>query len=408
MKNPAKLYIRDSFYEAAQMFAAGAALTQTYMAALGLPERMIGTVVSAMSIVNIAASVIFSKFSDNSKNTQKSLSALFAVIAATYLFFTLFSFRLDLTLTLTFILLIAAGFVQSVSIAVRNLYEYKLPFLMFNMDKYAHYVTLDGVIAGVFGVLFSVTFNIVMHQFEYFTAMRAGFFFAFLMTALAAGANQQFVLKTRHELSPHISAAPTKLSSIIKHRDFAVLALPNFLRGIAGGVVNMAALIALNSNILDRKGTAYIVTATTVGNIAGSLLYTIFSRRVDDKTMCLVGSALMFPMVFMGSTGPVGYVTMFFFANLGLRTISHAYPLMVYKLISFEIIGTYNTLRMILTTTGTAAATYLTGRLLGSIPVWSFFVVAYIGQVISAAFYLHFFPKLLAEKELVLPASTGG
>lgn len=406
MNNPTKFYIRDACYETAQMFVAGAALTQTYMAAIGLPERMIGTVVSAMSVINILISAFFSKSSDSSKNIQRNMTVLTAVVAVTFLFFICFSPHSNLTLTVIFILLIAVGFVQSTSLAIRNLFEHKLPFLIFDMAKFSHYVTLDGVIAGVFGVLFSLTLNVFINKFEYFTVMRTGFFLAFLATLLAAGMNQWFTLKNSDELSPRKTGVPIKLSLIMKRRDFAVFAMPNFLRGVAGGVVNMTALIALNNNILDSKSTAYIVTATTVGNIIASLLYTVLARRVDDKNMCLVGSALVFPMIFMGNTGPAGYVILFFFANLGIRIFSYSYPLMVYKLIPFEIIGTYNTLRMILTTAGTAAATYFTGRLLGSIPVWSFFVVAFVCQIISVAFYLHFFPKLLTERELVLTAGA--
>jgi len=398
MNNPAKLYIRDSLFETAQMFAAGAALTQTYMAAIGLPERMIGTAVSAMGIVNIAASVLFSKVSDKSRNIKKSLSALFAVIAATYLFFTVFSFRLDLTLTVTFVILIAAGFVQSASTAVRNLFEYKLPFLIFDMYKYAHYLTLDGVIAGGFGVLFSILLNIVISRFEYFSVMRAGFVLAFVMTVFAAAANHRFAVKSPGEPAPHKTGNPVKISLIIRRRDFAVFAVPNFIRGIAGGVVNMAALIALSEKILDSKGTSYIVTAITIGSITGSLIYSVFARRVADKHMCMLGSALMFPMVFMPWASPTVYVALFFFANLGVRITSYSYPLMIYKLIPFEIIGTYNTLRMILTTAGTAAATWLTGLLLGTVPVWTFFVAAFICQALSASVYLYYFPKLMAEK----------
>lgn len=399
MNNPAKLYIRDSLFETAQIFTAGAALTQTYMSAVGIPDSKIGTAVSAMGIVNIGASVLFSKLSDNSKNIKASLSALLSIVSLTYLFFTVFSFRLDLTLTVTFFILIAVGFVQSASVAVRNLFEYKLPYLIFDMDKYARILTLDGVIAGGTGVLFSILLNIFISKFEYFTVMRAGFVFAFLLTVLAAGTNQRFGVKSPEELVPRKTGHPVKISLIVKRRDFAVFAVPNFLRGIAGGVVNMAALIALSGKLLDSKGTAFIVTATTLGNITGSLIYTILSKRgVEDKTMCLLGSCLMASMVLMPHFGAAGYIAMFFFANLGIRIVSYSYPLMIYKLIPYEIIGTYNTLRMILTTAGTAAATWLTGRLLGTVPVWTILTAAFVCQALSAAVYLRRFPKMMAQK----------
>ena len=399
MNNPAKLYIRDSLFETAQIFTAGAALTQTYMAAVGLPDSKIGTAVSAMGIVNIGASVLFSKLSDNSKNIKASLSALLSIVSLTYLFFTIFSFRLDLTLTVTFFILIAVGFVQSASVAVRNLFEYKLPYLIFDMDKYPRILTLDGVIAGGTGVLFSILLNIFISKFEYFTVMRAGFVFAFLLTVLAAGTNQRFGVKSPEELVPRKTGHPVKISLIVKRRDFAVFAVPNFLRGIAGGVVNMAALIALSGKLLDSKGTAFIVTATTLGNITGSLIYTVLSKRgVEDKTMCLLGSCLMASMVLMPHFGAAGYIAMFFLANLGIRIVSYSYPLMIYKLIPYEIIGTYNTLRMILTTAGTAAATWLTGRLLGTVPVWTILTAAFVCQALSAAVYLRRFPKMMAQK----------
>lgn len=399
MNNPAKLYIRDSLFETAQIFTAGAALTQTYMSAVGVPDSKIGTAISAMGIVNIGASVLFSKLSDNSKNIKASLSALLSIVSLTYLFFTVFSFRLDLTPTVTFFILIAVGFVQSASVAVRNLFEYKLPYLIFDMDKYARILTLDGVIAGGTGVLFSILLNIFISKFEYFTVMRAGFVFAFLLTVLAAGTNQRFGVKSPEELVPRKTGHPVKISLIVKRRDFAVFAVPNFLRGIAGGVVNMAALIALSGKLLDSKGTAFIVTATTLGNITGSLIYTVLSKRgVEDKTMCLLGSCLMASMVLMPHFGAAGYIAMFFLANLGIRIVSYSYPLMIYKLIPYEIIGTYNTLRMILTTAGTAAATWLTGRLLGTVPVWTILTAAFVCQALSAAVYLRRFPKMMAQK----------
>jgi len=405
MNNSFKLYIRDSLFETAQMFAAGAALTQTYLSSIGLPERMIGTAVSAMGIVNVVTSVLFSKLSDRSRHIKKSISALFLIIAATYLCFPALQYRPGLPAGVLFLVVAAAGFAQSAAAAFRNLFEYKLPFLIFDMNKYSRFLTLDGVIAGLFSVLFSILLNILLSRADYFMVIRAGFLFACALTCFAAFVNRQFDDKNPDELKPNKTRPPVKISLIIKRRDFTAFAIPNFLRGISAGVVNMAALIALNSSILDSKGTSYIVTATTIGNIAGSLIYTVLTKRVEDKHMCLLGSALMLPLVFMSKTGPTAYILLFFFANLGIRIISYAYPLMIYKLIPFEIIGTYNTLRMMLTTAGTAAATYLTGRLLGNMPVQTFFLAAVACQILSAAAYLRIYPKFLAAKS---PEKTAG
>ena len=237
--------------------------------------------------------------------------------------------------------------------------------------------------------------------------MRAGFLTAFALTVSAAVFNRRFHISLPPRPRAESGRAVT-IAAVIGRRDFYVFAAPNFLRGVAAGVVNMAALIALSGKVLDSRGSSYIVTATTTGSIAGSVLYAVFTRRAFDRHMLLLGSAAMGSMAFMATKNAAAYIAMCCLANCGLKIVSYAYPLLVYKLVPFEVIGTYHTLRMILTAGGTALSAWLTGLLLGKVPVWVIFGFAFACQALSAAVYLRYYPRLLAENRRQEPEDPRG
>jgi hypothetical protein len=61
---------------------------------------------------------------------------------------------------------------------------------------------------------------------------------------------------------------------------------------------------------------------------------------------------------------------------------------MVFKIVGFDTAGSYNALRMALTTSGSALASYVFGGLLGKIPILPLLIFGMLCQSVSGFIYL--------------------
>ncbi|MCL2519039.1 MAG: hypothetical protein FWF15_10795 [Oscillospiraceae bacterium] len=197
------------------------------------------------------------------------------------------------------------------------------------------------------------------------------------------------------ETKPSVKFDKNNIINLFKNPIFKSFIIPNFTRGITAGIIGIVAIIGFHDNILDKVSAAYLVTAATVANIAGSILYTVLSKLIKSNILCLLGSIMTLALLFLSSNSIIIYIAGYFIAYLGIMIISLAIPYRVYEIIPFEIAGIYNSWRMILMTAGITFSTVATGFAIKFVPSYVIFIIAIVCQLYCGIIYFLYNKKHL-------------
>jgi hypothetical protein len=330
---------------------------------------------------------------DKNGNTVRAITRLLIPVGIIYLgYIPLCVFFMGFS-ALTFWTVILLGTVQSFFIAFRTAFEYKLPYLIIDIEHYGTLIAADGMITGVFGIISSAVLSYMFVLFSYYTVMLFGFIAAAVFTLISAYINHTFKVipaEINNKDAVFLSGKKPQfeyLKDLLKMPVFCRFIPSNFLRGIAAGVFSMAAVIALKSNKVSVTGTAYLVIALSVAGVAGSIFFALISRKLNCRVLCLSGSIVMAALSFMTAGSGVLIIFTYFIICIGKVFVDLCVPTLLYKIIPYDIAGSYHAWRLILTTAGVALAATATGYLIIYIPAAYLLVFASLCQLYSGWVY---------------------
>lgn len=392
MSNYIKFWLRNALYVTAVLFFSGT-IIQTFLIRQGIDSGAVGIHTTVLNSVNVLTTMLFSGMADKRGNTVRAITRLLIPVGIIYLgyiplciFFTDFS-------VLTFWAVILLGTIQSFFIAFRTAFEYKLPYQIIDIEHYSSLIATDGIITGVFGIISSTVLSYMFGLFPYYTVMLYGFITAAICTLISAYINHTFkVIPAEINNTPTVLISGKKqqfgyLRDLLKMSVFTRFIPSNFLRGIAGGVFSMAAVIALKSNKVSIADTTYLVIALSVANVAGSIFFALISRRLNCRVLCLCGSVVMAALSFMTAGSGSLIIFIYFIICVGKIFVDCSVPTLLYKIIPYDIAGSYHAWRLILTTAGSALAATATGYLIIYIPAVYLLIFASLCQLCSGWTY---------------------
>lgn len=390
MSNYIKFWLRNALYSTAILFFGGT-IMQTFLMKQGTGSGEVGIYTTALNAVNVAVSMLFSGIADKQKNIIRAISLDMLPVSLCWFGFIPLCLFFTSSATVTFRVSLVLGVIQSFFIALRTIYEYKLPYRIIPIENYGRLAAADGIISGIFGIVASSLLSYLFLRFEYYTVMLWGFTTAALLTAVSAWINR--TMKEIPEKETEITEpAPDRsqlsyIKILLKMPSFVKLIPSNFLRGVSAGVIAMTAVIAIESGKVTESGTAGLVTALFAANLTGSLFFAVFSKRINCRVLCLSGSLVMTVFAFLLAGGELLFIALYFVVCMGKMVFDYAVPTLLYQVVPYEIAGSYHAWRLILTTAGTALASTLTGYLLPYVPAVFLLILAVFCQLYSGWVY---------------------
>lgn len=391
MSNYIKFWLRNALYVTAVLFFSGT-IIQTFLIRQGIDSGGVGIHTTVLNSVNVLTTMVFSGMADKKGNTIRAITRLLIPVGICYagyiplcVFFTGFT-------ALTFWTVILLGTVQSFFIAFRTAFEYKLPYQIIDIDHYGTLISADGIITGIFGIISSAVLSYMFGSFPYYSVMLAGFITAAVFTLVSAYINHTLKAvpsETNNTPAALLCRKPQVgyLKELLKTPVFTRFIPSNFLRGIAAGVFSMAAVIVLKSDKVSVTGTTYMVIALSVAGVAGSVFFTLISHKINCGVICLSGSIMMAALSFMTAGSGTAVILIYFFISVGKVFVDLSVPTLLYKVIPYDIAGSYHAWRLILTTAGVALAATATGYLIIYIPAVYLLVFASLCQLYSGWVY---------------------
>lgn len=392
-KNLILLWIRDALSGISGAFGS-AAVIQGFLLYAGMSEEKIGIYVTFGTIVNFVSSLALSGAAAATRKTVKISSLCFVltgIVNAAYILPAL----IRTGGTPLFVFVMAVTGIASVILAVKNIFEYKLPCEVIDTEVYAKYISVSGIISGLSGLGCGVLITLLYRSAD-FAAVSALVFLISSLAIIAAGILNGF-LKTLYPVSGTDAPGSRlfgQLKILFANRDFRILLLPNFLRGFGAALISLAAVLAVKTAGFKEEECAVISTLASAGMLVSCAVYLPLIGKFGRALTALFGAAafcLIIPAFLSGSRAV--FIVLYGIAYVGYNVTCNAVPDLIYRHISPELISPFQTWRLALLTLGTTAGTSLFGFMLTRVPAPVILCTGAAGYLVCGTAYFVYYRK---------------
>lgn len=340
------------------------ALWQGLLLHYGLNSAQVGILTSAASIVQAVAMFLNIYITDRVRNPMRTMTLCNLPVIFFFALMTVLCF-IGKT-AFVFPLLMGAVILYNFFHGLRGIISYKIPFLVFHMKNYGRITAITGVFINIFTTLASMGIPVILQFWDYARGMQLLFACGILASIGKTVLNAALRPLPDAPASTQTSSGTAPLASLLKEKSVRALFLPNFLRGISMGIVGSIALIAAHDYTQDSGELAMLVSAGTVASILGNVLFTVFAKAQMVKTLCLISSIglCIFSAVLIFPGNWVLFLVIYLLLYICYTIVNSTVPVLVAQFIPYEIIGSYSSLRMMITTAGTAVSSMIVGVLM--------------------------------------------
>lgn len=388
VRNEKRYYVRSACLSVANLYATGT-LLQTFLSVNGVSSEMIGTFTATLSVVQMLVILLSSAIVDGMKNPIKAAAACMTCMPVYFLVALPFALWNDVPVKLLFGVTLTAGIVQNLFGGLNTVLDYRIPFLIIDMRRYGKLCSVAGLIGGVVMVVFSTVTTWLTAVFDFNRVIAVMYVFSLL--GLLAGAVVTAKCKPVFQPPKESSTQKVGLRAIFRLRAFWILLLPNLMRGFCSGVNGMLATIGIFELGLNASQGAALSIVFTAMALVGAFCCMKLSGRMYLPKIYLLFSAMIccaLPMVMAGHTFPV-FVAAYVVVLLATSICDWAVPVLISKVIPYECIGSYTSLRMGTHTGGIALGSLVAGLALGKIPiVWLLLFAGCMQLGSSVVYYL--------------------
>ena len=364
------LWLRDGLYCFATTLSSASVL-QAFFLKMGMGSGTVSYYASFTQAVFLVFSLLFAGAADRCRKTKRTATLLFLANAVSLLFQMTLCLMPEKSALFCFAAF-AVGTLVNVSNTVRVVFDYKLICEVIPVERYSVYSSVSGIVCGIVGILPGFLLPLFYARFAY-NAVTLAVFGASGLYCLAAGVINGCLrlLPGRDEEPPADAKKQERLSSVravLLRPDFHRLALPNFIRGFGAGVIAILPLLAIRDAGVPEEQSALISGVMNAATFLSCGVYGLARQhRIPATKLGVAGACLFLPLsaAFLG--GRTVFLIVLFFAYCGYNTVCYAIPDAVYQRVEENVISTYHTWRMALTTLGTVCATAVIGVLADSV-----------------------------------------
>ena len=375
MSNIKKYYIFNSLYFIGFMFCSGA-LMQTFLLQVGFSEKQVYTLNSFIQMIQVIMMVVMTFLSDKIRKVKLVTGLSYLSLTVVCFIFLLGAINPSiLGKSYVIAVFIGAG-ISYLGLGLYMILSYCLPYYIIDMKEYGRVSSLAAAISGLCTFALSFLHTFFVAKFDYMQAM--AWFFVLAIVCLVITAWMCISMKETQTQPTPGKTTKEELVAVFKNKNTYLLLLPNFVRGLATGIVGVITVIAITSNVLDEENSSIVNIITQVTMLLGNLVYALFCKKVSSKQFLLVstfGMCLLLPGCLM--FGVVGFSVLLFLILFFRNIIDAAIPVLVTEIIPKNQIGAYTSIRMLVYTAAQAVATLIISPIVG--------VVGYVGLLIFAA-----------------------
>lgn len=375
------LFCAMAVLRAVSLQCASGPLIQTLLAVLGFGTKYIYTFSTILQAANVLTIVLFSRFADKGNIFKRAGMAL-VLNGITFSFFIPLCFSKSPSTTV-FILFVGIAIVQSVTLGLQTVCDYKLPYFIMDVKHYGAISSVVGISSAVITLIMGAAVSAASKIFAYEKIMIAAFILSTIMMITSGLCT--FLLK-------NITGKPTeikqenKLSLIkmFKEPVFLKLLPANILRGFGAGIISVMPAIALDLGF-NETVTSAMVSVNSVAMLIGCAIFGWLSLKIFPANFVFLGSLLFLPLPLVLIDNPIVFLAVYAVVFFGKNLVDYGVPSMLVYVVPAEISGPYNAWRLVTTNTfvviGSAVAAVL--------PIPILLILTIVVQLISGILYLN-------------------
>lgn len=351
-KNEYKYYLNTALWHVVTMMINGSVL-QSCMLEIGIVAGRVSFFVSAMQIIQVAIMLGISKYTEKIKKIFPvyALTSIIQLLISGIMLF--MCYANNISADIKFYVIFAVGMVANIALGAYNVISYMIPYRIMDMDRYGSVMGISGTICGIIGIVFSSVLAFFLERYAYIDVIKVFYITAIVFTVTVA----LIILSFRDNGYKGDGSSKEKIK-LFSYKPFTSLIIPNLLRGFNSGAILLLLTIGYHIKIINSVSAGYFVVITNASMILSCVCYSFIARFNRDKWIIVISSIVMavfMPFMCFGGNTTVFlsvYAIVYFVFNL----INYSVPVLVTKIVGYEIIGQYSSWRMLLHTLGGALA----------------------------------------------------
>jgi len=363
----------------ASLLCATGSLMQTFLATVGFSEQQIYLHASLFQAVNVLTILLCARFADSGSVLRRS-AAVQIPCGLLFLFYLPLCILKNVSVS-AYLWLLAISVLQSVTIALHTICEYKTPYYIYRIEEYGMILSICGILSSAvsFGVGALISFFSTRFSYNRIMLLTFGISCLFMILAGILQYFQKSLIPIENTVEKQKETPKIPLTQMFRHQAFSKLFVGNLTRGFANGTTTILAAAALSIGY-DETITSAMVSVQSLSVLAACVLFAVISRWIRPRFVILFGSLcfLTLPALLLQDK-PVLYLILYAVLLFGRTLIDYAVPAALLYAVPLEIAGTYNAWRMILHNGGTMLATIAAGFL----PLPILLVFSLLCQMIS-------------------------
>ncbi len=384
MNNTKRYYLYHVLIGGINLFTIGS-FFQTFLLEKGYAEDTVNILFSVMQAVQSLVMVLFSKKADNLKSVSKALVffALFRIPLCVYaMILSITSGNGNMHLAILFFLSV----IFNISVGAYSILECKLPYRIMDMSHYGKVVSIANILFGIVNLLVSVLISFFIARYKFFSTMAIAYFITVIGGIYLLHNLSKF--KENKIADDKNNTKQNKGKNIFKYEPFTILIVPNILRGFCLGMIGFVVTIGYYTERIDATSTSYIVIITNAVYILASWMYSFIAEKIKECNILLFASVavtMFFPLMFLG--GRNAYLIFYGITYFFITIINLTVPVLVTKIVDYDIIGRYSAGRLLLNAFGTMLAGFICMPMLRCMGGLLTLLTSAIAQLISGVCY---------------------
>lgn len=382
-KNEYKYYLNTALWHIVTMMINGSVL-QSCMLEIGIGAGRVSFFVSAMQIIQVAVMLSISKYTEKIKKIFPvyALTSIVQLLVSGVMLFMCYVSNINVDIKYYVIFVVAM--VANIAFGIYNVISYMIPYRIMDMDRYGFVMGVSGTVCGVVGILFSAVLAFFLERYAYIDVIKVFYVAAIVFTVIVAIIIMSF--RDNGYKSNKIGNDKIKL---FRYKPFTSLIIPNLLRGFNSGAILLLLTIGYHVEIIDSVSSGYFVVITNAAMILSCVFYSYLAHFNRDKWIIGISSiivAVFLPFICVGGNTTIFlsvYAVVYFVFNL----INYSVPVLVTKMVGYEIIGQYSSWRMLLHTLGGAVAGVLCIPMIDILGIVPALIIIGAMQLVSGGTY---------------------
>lgn len=357
MSNVKKYCIHMTVYNVGFTFCTGA-IMQTFLLQAGFSAGQVYVLNSFMQSMQVVMMLVLTFLSGRIKRVKAVTSISSVSLSLLTAVFLLGAINPEWTKNGYVIAVFIAAGISYVGVGLYTILSYCLPYYTIDMKDYGKMTGISAAVAGGASFLVSLGYSLLLSKFPYMQTTAAFFVLAivcFILTGIVCASMQ---VKTAEAAEG--DRAGDDFLAVFRNKHTYVLLLPNFTRGLAVGIFNVIAAIAISASILNETTSSYLNVILQIATFSANVFFAFGYKRLSTKNLLLLatlGVCVSFP--FCLELGATGFFCFFAVASFFRFVTDTAIPVLITEIIPREQIGPYTSIRMLVFTGAQAVATLL-------------------------------------------------